>query len=364
MYVLVPSYEPDTRLTTLVAELRAADPRTRILVVDDGSGERFASVFDRAESAGATVVRHERNRGKGAALRTGFSWIRDHAHGEVIVTADADGQHTVRDILAVAEETEPGGMSLVLGCRAFDGEVPLRSRAGNGFARRLFRLAAGWSLSDTQTGLRGVPPAMIDWLLEVPGDRFEYEQRVLLGLSRAGFDAVEVRIETVYLERNESSHFRPVLDSIRVMAPMLAFAASSLAGFLIDAVALFVLQALTGALIPSIIGARVISASANFALNRRIVFMRRGREHLARQIVSYGVLAAILLASNIAWMSFLTGIGLPLWLAKVITELALFALSFRAQKNAVFSSHTAPGVRAHAAAADSSPRFTESHTAS
>src|SRR5690606_35654374 len=178
----------------------SADPR--ILVVDDGSGERFAAVFDRAVLAGATVVHHAHNRGKGAALRTGFSWIRDHARGDVIVTADADGQHTVRDILAVANSTDPDGASLVLGCRAFDGDVPLRSRAGNAFARRLFRLAAGWSLGDTQTGLRGVPPAMIDWLLGVPGDRFEYEQRVLLGLTRAGFDAVEVEIETVYLEQN------------------------------------------------------------------------------------------------------------------------------------------------------------------
>jgi len=364
VYVLIPSYEPNERLIALVAELRTADPRIRILVVDDGSGERFAAVFDRAVLAGATVVHHAHNRGKGAALRTGFSWIRDHARGDVIVTADADGQHTVRDILAVANSTDPDGASLVLGCRAFDGDVPLRSRAGNAFARRLFRLAAGWSLGDTQTGLRGVPPAMIEWLLGVPGDRFEYEQRVLLGLTRAGFDAVEVEIETVYLEQNESSHFRPVIDSIRVMAPMLTFAASSLAGFVIDAVVLFVLQAFTGALIPSIVGARIISASANFALNRRVVFMRRGREHLTRQIVSYAVLAAILLASNIAWMEFLTSVGLPLWLAKVITELALFALSFRAQKNAVFSSHTAAGVRGDAAGADSSPRFTESHPAS
>ena len=364
MYVLIPSYEPNERLTALVTELRAADPRIRILVVDDGSGDRYATIFERTQLAGASVISHTTNRGKGAALRTGFSWIRDHARGDVIVTADADGQHTVQDILAVAARTDPDGTSLVLGCRAFDGDVPLRSRAGNAFARRLFRLTAGWSLSDTQTGLRGVPPAMLEWLLEVPGDRFEYEQRVLLGLARAGFDAVEVEIETVYLEQNESSHFRPVVDSIRVMAPMLTFAASSLAGFLIDAVALFVLQALTGALIPSIIGARIISASANFALNRRVVFMRRGREHLTRQIVSYGVLAAILLASNIAWMEFLTSVGLPLWLAKIITELALFALSFRAQKNAVFSSHTAPAVRAYAADADSSPRFTESHPAS
>lgn len=374
--MLIPAYEPAEHLPRLVAELiasgsdcgctgsaglgsaglgtaRLGSARTdadalpvRVIVVDDGSGPEYAGVFARSAAAGAEVLRHDRNRGKGAALRTGFRRALDAHPGEGVVTADADGQHTAADILAVAAEVREGGerdgAEMVLGCRGFDGDVPLRSRFGNDVSRRLFRVAAGWSLSDTQTGLRGIPAAMLPWLLEVPGDRFEYEQRVLLGLRRAGFSARERRIETVYLAGNESSHFRPVLDSVRVLLPVVAFAASSLLGFVIDAVALFVLETVTGALVPSIVAARVLSASVNFWVNRRVVFMRRGREGLVRQAVSYALLAGVMLASNIVWMSYLTGIGVPLWCAKLVTELVLFLTSYRVQKSSVFAATERP----------------------
>lgn len=351
--MLIPAYEPGGRLPELVTALIAADPRMRVLVVDDGSGPAFAGVFAAAEAAGAEVLRHDRNRGKGVALKTGFAHAMLEHPGEDVVTADADGQHAVGDVLGIAEQLRasrgaagdsaaPGAGEVVppmiLGCRAFDGEVPARSRFGNAVARALFRAAAGWSLSDTQTGLRGIPAAMLPWLLEVPGERFEYEQRVLLGLRRAGFAARERRIETVYLEGNASSHFRPVIDSLRVMLPVAVFAASSLLAFAIDTVALFVLEAVTGLLVPSIIAARLLSAGVNFWVNRRVVFMRRGGERLGRQIAQYALLAALLLASNIVWMSYLTDdLGVPLWMAKCITELVLFLTSYRVQRGVVFA---------------------------
>ncbi len=356
MIIVIPAYEPAEHLPRLVALLTGADPELRVLVVDDGSGPAYGPVFDRAARAGAELLRHERNRGKGAALKTAFREVLDRYPGEGVVTADADGQHTIVDILRVSADVRGGrggaeSRTMVLGCRTFDdavptGAVPLRSRFGNDVSRALFRIAAGWRLSDTQTGLRGIPSAMLPWLLEVPGDRFEYEQRVLLGLRRAGFAARERRIETVYLRGNESSHFRPVLDSARVMLPVLAFAASSLLGFALDAVALLVLQAVTGALVPSIVAARVLSASVNFAVNRRFVFLRRGREGLRGQLARYALLAAVLLASNIVWLSYLTGIGVPLWLAKLITELVLFVTSYRVQRSTVFGPTPLPGAQA------------------
>ncbi|MFV0435439.1 MAG: GtrA family protein [Leucobacter sp.] len=370
MIVLIPAYEPAAapvaHLPRLVAELAAADPSLRLLVVDDGSGPAYAAVFAAAADAGAEVLHHDRNRGKGVALKTGFAHALAAYPGEGVVTADADGQHAVADILAVVadvrdaearrveargtgpRDTGPRGSgsgpapAMVLGCRAFDGDVPVRSRVGNDVARWLFRVAAGWSLSDTQTGLRGMPAEMLPWLLEVPGERFEYEQRVLLGLRRAGFTATERRIATVYLEHNESSHFRPVLDSLRVMLPVLVFAASSLLGFVVDTVLLFVFEALTGALVPSIVAARVLSATANFTVNRRVVFMRRGREGLWRQAGSYALLAGVMLASNVVWMSYLTDLGVPLWVAKVVTEAVLFFTSYRAQRSMVFAADTDP----------------------
>lgn len=346
MIVLIPAYEPTDRLPELVRALMDADPTLDVVVVDDGSGPSYTRVFACAAAAGAEILSHDRNRGKGAALKTGFRHAMQHRPGAAVVTADADGQHKVSDILALVAAVRdqvatpaaarPPGLAVVLGCRPFDGRVPLRSRFGNDVSRVLFRVAAGWRLSDTQTGLRGMPAAMLPWLLQIAGERFEYEQRMLLELRRAGYTARELRIETVYLERNASSHFRPVLDSARVMLPLLLFAASSLLGFAVDALALFALTALTGALVPSIIGARVLSASVNFWVNRHVVFRRRGSDRLWRQLGSYTLLAVVVLASNVVWMSYLTGIGIPLWLAKLVTEVVLFVTSYRVQRSGIF----------------------------
>lgn len=341
MYVLIPAYEPAEHLPELVAALAAADAGLSVLIVDDGSGAAFDDVFACAKAAGASLLRHDRNEGKGAALKTGFAYLQREHPCAGVVTADADGQHSPDDIVAVAARIvqlgERDGGTMVLGCRDFAGEVPLRSRFGNDVSRRLFGVAAGWSLGDTQTGLRGMSAAMLPWLLEVPGDRFEYEQRVLLGLKRAGFAAEERPIETVYLEGNASSHFRPVIDSIRVMLPTLAFAAGSFLGFLVDTVALFVIYAATGSLVPSIVAARVISATVNFTVNRRWVFLHRGTDGLVRQALGYALLAAVLLASNVVWLSYLTGIGVPIWIAKLVTELLLFFTSYRTQRTQVFA---------------------------
>ena len=342
MLVLIPAYEPGDALPRLVAELLDSDPDVEILVVDDGSGPRFAAVFARARALGATVLTHDANLGKGAALKTGFAHVLTEHAGDDVVTADADGQHTATDILATARELRQDAAAatpaLVLGCRAFTGRVPVRSRLGNAVARGVFRLAAGWRLSDTQTGLRGIPSEMLEWLVAQPGERFEYEQNVLLRARRASWRTREIPIETVYLAENASSHFRPVADSLRVMLPLLAFAGSSLFAFAVDTVALLVFTAITGWLVPSIVAARAVSASVNFAVNRRFVFRRRSRRHVVRQGLRYALLAAALLASNIVWMTALTDFGIPLLVAKTATEIVLFVTSYGVQKSLVFAS--------------------------
>ncbi|UOQ60804.1 bifunctional glycosyltransferase family 2/GtrA family protein [Leucobacter rhizosphaerae] len=346
MLILIPAYEPGDALPALVRALRAGRPEAAVLIVDDGSGPAYAHVFAAARDAGAAVLVSSRNHGKGHALKLGFAEAERTHPGADVVTADADGQHEVGDILAIADELDRSrgreDAAMVLGCRAFTGAVPLRSRLGNAVARRLFRAAAGWALSDTQTGLRGIPHRMLPWLRTVPGERFEYEQQVLLRLRRAGFGARELPIRTVYLQHNPSSHFRPVRDSLRVLAPIARFAASSLLAFVVDAAVLAVLLGITGLLVPSIVIARLTSASVNFAVNRRVVFQRRGRGALGRQIVQYSLLAILLLASNIVWMSFLTDAGVPLWIAKLTTEAVLFATSYGVQRGVVFAGPREP----------------------
>lgn len=346
MIVLIPAYEPGHRLEPVVAGLFAADPDVEVVVVDDGSGPAFAPTFARVAASGATVLHHETNLGKAAALRTGLEHAFATHPGDDVVTADADGQHTVTDILRIAdalrEDAAATTPALILGCRSFSGRVPLRSRAGNAVARGVFRLAAGWALSDTQTGLRGIPSGLIAWVRNQPGERFAFEQNVLLHCRRDGVATREVPVETVYLDGNASSHFRPVVDSLRIMLPLLLFTGSSLLAFGLDTVLLLALNALTGMLVPSIIAARVVSASVNFVVNRRVVFRAgstgssTGRGRMPRQALRYAVLALALLASNVVWLDALTRYGLPLVVAKIATEAVLFVTSYGVQRSFVF----------------------------
>jgi len=334
--VLVPSFQPTARLLGVLDGLRAADPALGIVVVDDGSGPEYAPVFAAAAARGAEVLTHTVNRGKGSALKTGFRYVAEaHPHSDV-VTADGDGQHTTEDILRVAEQLGSGA-ALVLGGRRFTGEVPLRSRLGNTVARATFRAATGRRVGDTQTGLRGFRAALLPWLCTVPGDRFEYEFNVLLRSERAGHPVQEIEIETVYVEQNASSHFRPILDSLRVAKPLLAYVAASVASFAVDVAALAALFAVTGELLLSVVGARLLSGTINFLLNRHLVFAEREPRSLRKDALSYAALAAALLAANYGWMAALTTLGVPLLAAKVITEVALYVIGFQVQRRLVFS---------------------------
>ncbi|WP_062386666.1 glycosyltransferase [Demequina iriomotensis] len=336
MLIVIPAYEPDARLAALVRSLR---PRHDVLVVDDGSGPRYAAEFAAARAAGATLVAHGSNRGKAAALRTGMRWALAHRPGHAVVCADSDGQHLPEDVEAVAavlERRAAAGLAdaVVLGARAFTGDVPWRSRVGNRAASAAMALVSGLRLGDTQTGLRGYPPGLLAWAVEVRGERFAYELRLLLEAARHGIPVIEVRIGTVYMDGNAGSHFRPLRDSARIVAPLALFAASSLGAFALDAALLLALRALTGSLALAVVGARLVSAGANFAVNRRAVFRSHGP--VAAQAARYAALAAGILVASYLSLALLTQLGVPLLLAKVITDLGLWVLSFGIQRAAVF----------------------------
>ena len=336
MYVLIPAYQPDARLPRLILELHRADPSSKIVVVDDGSGQKFSDIFEASATAGAHVISYENNRGKGYALREGFTWIRDVAGDspECVVTADADGQHTLNDIFRVGRTCTDTGKS-VLGVREFVGHVPARSRIGNTATSALFWLATGWKLKDTQTGLRAFPVALLPALLEVQGDRYEYELRVLLHLAKFRHPVTQIPIETIYEAGNPTSHFRPLQDSARIWAPLLKFAASSGVATIIDYVLVLVLNALTGALFFPVIAARLVSASVNFAMNRR-VFEATGVP-LRRSALRYAALAVAVIAGSYTILAVLTGIGMPLWIAKIIADTTMYLVSYSAQSRYVFA---------------------------
>ena len=341
MVYLIPAYEPGGTLPALVRSLRNADPFAAVVVVDDGSGPDFAETFRATAGMGATVIRHAANCGKGAALKTGFSYIARRDPGHPVVCADADGQHLVADIVAVGHRVRGTRQTQVLGVRSFGPEVPLRSRFGNKLTGLLFRATSGHRIGDTQTGLRGFSADLMPWLQSVGGDRYEYELNLLLHARSAGVLLDTLPIRTVYLDGNSSSHFRPVVDSVRIYRPLLRFALSSLFAFGVDLVALLVLQVLTGSLLASVIGARLISSTTNFLVNRFVVFRDAdradgSRSRLLVSAVRYFALAGGILLANYALLRALTGLGVQLVVAKIATELLLFGVSFLVQRSLVF----------------------------
>ncbi|MGV3060992.1 glycosyltransferase [Streptococcus hyovaginalis] len=334
MYIIIPSYEPDHRLITLVAELQEKLPHAKLIVVNDGSDDSYYPFFQEIGKSGVTVLEHVTNKGKGAALKTAFTFISKKQEDDIIITVDSDGQHLPTDIVKVAQEAQNSHDHLVLGSRAFVGKVPFRSRFGNKVTATLFHLVTGQKVSDTQTGLRAFSTRQIPWLLQLDGDRFEYEFNMLLEANKANLELVEVPIATVYLEDNKSSHFRPVQDSIRIYAPFLKFSSTAILAALIDALALFMLMALTDHLLFSVITARVVSATVQCLLNANLVFKRTSQ--LFKSTMRYFMLALAMLACNYVLMKSLITIGIWLVVAKLLTESLLFIVSYRVQRERVF----------------------------
>ena len=337
--LIIPAYKPARELLALIERFQAS-PEFVPVVVDDGSGAEFEPIFS-ALPGHVRLLRHPQNRGKGAALKTAFRYVLDSCpECDLAVTADADGQHRYEDILRVCETARAHPEALVLGSRMFEGEVPLRSRLGNGITRHVFSIASGAKVYDTQTGLRAFGPQAMRRFIDVPGDRYEYEINMLLTAAQSGMPILEEKIETVYLNDNASSHFNPFKDSIKIYLCILKFSASSLLAFVIDYVLALLLKGLTAAwpaalsLNFSVIAARVVSGTVNFTVNRRVVF--KGNESLGRAIVKYVALAAVILGLNLLLMHLLTRLGLSFALAKIITEVTLFVLSFVAQGKFVF----------------------------
>jgi putative flippase GtrA len=342
MIILIPSYEPDGKLLELIRALNAADAGVGIVVVNDGSGRAYDPLFAQARALGATVIGYPNNHGKGQALKTGFGYIGANYPGHDVVCADSDGQHCVRDILRVAHQVRHS-LAMVLGERHFEGRVPLRSKLGNNATRLFYGLATGTWLHDTQTGLRGYPASQLSWLQAVPGNRYEYELNVLLEARHHELPMVSITIETIYLHNNESSHFRPLRDSLRIYAPLLKFSLSSLTGFAIDVVLFLAINAVTGSLLAAVLGARAVSSGVNFAINRWFVFPDGRTIALKQTAARYFALVVVLLGANYGLLFVLTGAGLPALAAKLLTEAALFLLSFVVQKRFLFRRKPAAG---------------------
>lgn len=357
--VIVPSFNPDQALVQLIRDLQAAG-FSQIVVVNDGSRMECLPFFAQAKELGAAVLTHAVNMGKGRALKTAFNYILN-TYGEeaFAVCADSDGQHTAADIRKVADKLQENPDRLVMGCRCFEeGQIPLRSRLGNKLTRFVFRIMCGVRVSDTQTGLRGLSGKLMKRFLLTRGERYEYEMNMLIDAKSDGIEMAEVPISTIYLNRNESSHFNPLWDSLRIYSVFLKFIASSIFGFAVDYLLFILLNTLiyslmggreanwislfghtfttmTGAVLFATVLARVASSLVNYSLNKRRVFHMQtpSRSTLLRYYLLCGV-QMLASAGLVALFTSLTN-GYPA-LIKLPVDLLLFFLSFQIQREWVF----------------------------
>ena len=211
--VVIPAFEPGRRLLQLVLQLKQTFHR--LIVVDDGSRSASVTFADLRSIDGVTVLVHGENRGKGAALKTAFAEVlRNVPNATGVVTVDADGQHLPEDVFRVAKSLTCNPDRLTLGVRTFGPNTPFRSKFGNLWTLGEFRLLTGHSVRDTQSGLRGIPRKLLSALLEIPGDRYDYEIRMLVRAVRQAGGIVQIPITTVYEHGNSTSHFRPLADTL------------------------------------------------------------------------------------------------------------------------------------------------------
>lgn len=346
--ILIPALHPDESLTDYVRELQE-EGFCNIIIVDDGSGEQYEQIFARLSGMGCVVLRHAINYGKGRALKNGFNeFLNRFGRNEKIcgiITADSDGQHLVKDVVRMdGRLAEAGGKRLLLlGVRNFKGQnVPLKSSFGNRLTGFLFRLLYGKKIQDTQTGLRGITTAALPDFLVLKGERFEYETAMLIQAVRKEIRIEEIPIQTVYLDRNKGTHFRPLQDSLFIyrilFGEFFRYLFSSLSASVID-IGLFHLLSLW---IPGVSGiwiatglARAVSSFYNYLINRNVVFEAKGDGK--RSLRRYYVLCVVQAACS-AWMvSLMTALlSVSKTLCKVIVDTVLFFVSFQVQRRIVF----------------------------
>lgn len=348
--ILIPAYNPDMDiLKDLVAQVSAFDIE-KVIIVNDGSRPEQKPKFESlARMENVLVLYHKANLGKGAALKTGFSHIlRYRIPCTGVITMDADGQHLPQDVKNVMERSLVAPDALVLGVRQFEKDVPLKSLLGNKITYLMFRGFVGQSVSDTQTGLRAIPRIQLERVASLSSDRYAYELEMLLTQIQDGVTISEVPIETVYMDNNTMSSFRPVTDSFLVYQTLfmwwfanrfkqilkysLSGGFSTIADF---GTYILLINFSTGFVTASVL-ARILSTLVHFSSNKYFTFAYRDAPRLSEVTKYLSVVAFNLCSSIFLIYLFITYLSMGEVVAKVVAQMLLFIATYALLNGYVF----------------------------
>lgn len=339
--ILIPALNPDEILSNLIIELKkrwtlhglATEPS--IVIVNDGSwSHESVTIFENlSKITGIFVLNLAKNVGKGAAIKMGLEYIQNEDIS-YIVTADADGQHSVDDIYKVLT-TSILREKFVIGVRELSSfTVPLKSLVGNICSRIIFFLTTGRSLKDTQSGLRAFSKRSLPKMLQISGSRYEYEMAVLMHFFNNKFENT-VDVSTAYFDKNKGSFFRPFKDSILVYSVFFNYCFVSIVITTID----FILIYLGSILFPTIssfVAIRLVTSHVYFLALRTKAF--RMKNNVFPQLIKFYFLLAINISISSFLFNYLYYIGnYGFFIGYFTAATALFVFNFIIQKKVVFT---------------------------
>ena len=337
--ILIPTLNPKANLVDLVSSLSKFEWR-EIVIINDGSLSESKPYFEKlAGIKHLKIIHHSKNQGKGSALKTGIKYLSEkNKKIDGLITADSDGQHLVEDILKVANSSLQRENDVIFGVRSFKKDTPLRSKFGNNLTKKLIYLFNGISIDDSQTGLRYLPFSIFENLLELPGNKYEFELECLFLIKSLGYNITQIQIETVYIDNNSSSHFRPLIDSARIFLVFIKFSFSSLLSFGLDIAFFAFFLSFLDSVFNATIMARVISGIFNFTINKNFVFQAAKTNKIWKESIGYFILWAFLAITSGITVSLsqiiTTHMIIPF---KILIDMILFLVAFYVQKNYIFT---------------------------
>lgn len=336
--LIIPAYNPDNLLVDLLEKHTALNNGQACIVVNDGSHPASAPIFQRVQALGCLVLHHDKNQGKGAALKTAMNYYLTHMAetSTGVITADADGQHSLEDIIRLSCAFVQDNNVLYLGTRkTSQANTPLRSRIGNRVTKWIFNCLTHNRIEDTQTGLRAIPNELIRYLVVTKTDRYEFEFEMFFIAQKHRIAIKQLPIATIYINNNKGSHFNPLWDSLRIYFIFIRFCSVSLLSFILDFTLFTALFLLSGRSGLSVFGARLCSVPFNFYLNKSLTFKSKGS--VAISAFYYLNLALIIGYSSFQLMTALHHAGLNIYCSKMLAEFLIFVANFFIQYWIVFA---------------------------